>query len=177
MRPGRIFTWRALTNFNPNNRSSRTYQTGFQYDPVASIATSVTPSSVNQSAIACNEAVNAENVAVERGRLAVEQLQVAVHELVDRRLGAGVAAFVDLVHEPAPDLLGLRRRVRIDRDGLDEVVPLAAQRVETGVDADPQGPTRQRLDFAALALFGLAGTPVMGRRYSFARRVAPRRAA
>jgi hypothetical protein len=38
-------------------RSSSRYQTGFQYDPVASITTSVTPSVANQSAIASNEAV------------------------------------------------------------------------------------------------------------------------
>ena len=64
MRPGRIFTWWALTSFTGNARSSRTNQTGFQYDPVASIATSVTPSAANQSAIASNEPVNEENVRV-----------------------------------------------------------------------------------------------------------------
>jgi hypothetical protein len=54
--PGRIFTWWALTSFTTNDRSSSTYQTGFHYEPVASMAISVTPSSVNQSAIGSNEA-------------------------------------------------------------------------------------------------------------------------
>ena len=57
-------TWRALTNFNSKPRSSSTYHTGFQYDPVASITTSVTPSAANQSAIASKSAVNVENVRV-----------------------------------------------------------------------------------------------------------------
>ncbi len=64
MRPGRIFTWWALTSLHSNARSSRTYQTGFQYDPVASIAISVTPCAVNQSAIASNDPVNEVNVRV-----------------------------------------------------------------------------------------------------------------
>src|SRR6266511_3520846 len=36
LRPGRIFTCRALTSSSSNPRSSSTYQTGFQYCPVAS---------------------------------------------------------------------------------------------------------------------------------------------
>src|SRR5215217_7994300 len=43
LRPGRILTWRALTNSSWNPRSSSTYQIGFQYWPVASITTWVTP--------------------------------------------------------------------------------------------------------------------------------------
>jgi len=39
LRPGRILTWQALTSSSPKPASSRTYQTGFQYWPVASIAT------------------------------------------------------------------------------------------------------------------------------------------
>jgi hypothetical protein len=53
-----------LASFNANARSSNTYQTGFQYEPVASIAISVTPSAANQSAIASNEPVNEANVRV-----------------------------------------------------------------------------------------------------------------
>jgi len=61
LRPGRIFTWWALTSFNANARSSNTYQTGFPYESVASIAISVTPAAANQSAIATNDAVNEAN--------------------------------------------------------------------------------------------------------------------
>src|SRR5215216_4896087 len=43
LRPGRILTWRALTSSSWNPRSSSTYQIGFQYWPVASITTWVTP--------------------------------------------------------------------------------------------------------------------------------------
>src|SRR6266511_512047 len=49
LRPGRIFTCRALTSSSSNPRSSSTYQTGFQYCPVASITTWVTPWSPSQS--------------------------------------------------------------------------------------------------------------------------------
>ena len=44
MRPGKFLTWRALANNNSKLASSNTYHTGFQYTPVASIATCVTPS-------------------------------------------------------------------------------------------------------------------------------------
>jgi hypothetical protein len=53
-----------LTSFNAKGRSSSRYQTGFQYDPVASITISVTPSAANQSVIASNDPVNEENVRV-----------------------------------------------------------------------------------------------------------------
>src|SRR3954452_10908980 len=62
--PGRIFTCWALTSSRWKDRSSRTYQTGFQYEPVASIAMSVTPSVVNQSAISSSAPVNEANVRV-----------------------------------------------------------------------------------------------------------------
>ena len=57
LRPGRILTWRALTNNSSKPASSRTYQTGFQYWPVASITTWVTPSAVSQSASASSPEV------------------------------------------------------------------------------------------------------------------------
>src|SRR4051812_28482752 len=65
LRPGTIFTCWALTSFSSANaRSSSTYQTGFQYDPVASITTCVTPSATNHSVIASSDAVKDENVRV-----------------------------------------------------------------------------------------------------------------
>src|SRR4051794_18530454 len=65
LRPGRIFTWRLLTSrISSKGRSSSTYQTGFQYGPVASIAISVTPSARNQSAISSSVWVNEEKVRV-----------------------------------------------------------------------------------------------------------------
>src|SRR4051794_14898432 len=64
LRPGTIFTCRTLTSFSSNGRSSSTYQTGFQYEPVASITTSVTPSMANQSAIASRSPVNDAKVRV-----------------------------------------------------------------------------------------------------------------
>src|SRR3954462_13977028 len=64
LRPGRIFTWWALTSRSWKARSSSTYQPGFQYGPVASIAMSVTPSSVNQSAISSSAPVKEEKVRV-----------------------------------------------------------------------------------------------------------------
>src|SRR5918996_5907594 len=57
LRPGRILTWRALTNSSSNPRSSSTYQHGFQYWPVASITTWATPCSVSQSARASRSAL------------------------------------------------------------------------------------------------------------------------
>ena len=62
LRPGTIFTCRALTNSNSKPRSSSTYQTGFQYWPVASMTTWVTPSAVNQSAKASRLALKVGNV-------------------------------------------------------------------------------------------------------------------
>jgi hypothetical protein len=58
LRPGRILTWRALTSSNSNPRSSSTYQIGFQYCPVASITTWVTPSACSQSARVSKPEVN-----------------------------------------------------------------------------------------------------------------------
>jgi hypothetical protein len=46
------WTWQALTSSSCNPRSSSTYQQGFQYCPVASITTWVTPSACSQSASA-----------------------------------------------------------------------------------------------------------------------------
>jgi hypothetical protein len=57
LRPGRILTCRALTSSSWKPRSSSTCQIGFQYWPVASITTWVTPSAVNQSASASSPEV------------------------------------------------------------------------------------------------------------------------
>jgi hypothetical protein len=46
--------------------------------------------------------------------------------------------FVDLLSQPRPDPLRLRRRARTSRHHLVEVVPLARHRVEAGVDLHPQ---------------------------------------
>src|SRR6266540_2539358 len=62
LRPGRILTWWALTSSSSSPRSSSTYQTGFQYCPVASITTWVTPSAASQSASASRPAVNVAKV-------------------------------------------------------------------------------------------------------------------
>src|SRR6266498_4180590 len=62
LRPGRILTWRALTSSSASPRSSSTYQTGFQYWPVASITTWVTPSASSQSASAARSALKVANV-------------------------------------------------------------------------------------------------------------------
>jgi hypothetical protein len=50
-------TWRALTSSNWKRRSSSTCHTGFQYWPVASITTWVTPSAASQSASASSPEV------------------------------------------------------------------------------------------------------------------------
>jgi hypothetical protein len=47
-----------LTNSSWNPRSSSTYQQGFQYWPVASITTFLTPSACSQSASASRLEVN-----------------------------------------------------------------------------------------------------------------------
>ncbi len=64
LRPGRIFTCWALTSFNLKERSSSRYHTGFQYEPVASIAMSVTPCVVNQSTISSSAPVKERKVRV-----------------------------------------------------------------------------------------------------------------
>ena len=48
LRPGTCLTWRALTN-SSSKSSSRIAHTGFQYTPVASIVTCVTPCADSQS--------------------------------------------------------------------------------------------------------------------------------
>jgi hypothetical protein len=55
-------TCRALTNMSSKPASSSTYQTGFQYWPVASITTWVTPSWASQTASASSPEVNVRNV-------------------------------------------------------------------------------------------------------------------
>jgi hypothetical protein len=62
LRPGRSLTCRALTNSSSKPRSSSTYQHGFQYWPVASITTRVTPSWASHSASASSPEVNVWNV-------------------------------------------------------------------------------------------------------------------
>jgi hypothetical protein len=74
-----------------------------------------------------------------RGRLDVEHLEVAVEETVDRGLRPGVATLVDLGQELGPDLLGGGRGVR----HVDQVVPLAGQRVGAGEDPNAVGAARQ----------------------------------
>jgi hypothetical protein len=62
LRPGKILTCRALTNSSSKPRSSSTYQIGFQYWPVASITTWVTPSPASHPASASNPEVKLGNV-------------------------------------------------------------------------------------------------------------------
>src|SRR6266511_2748586 len=62
LRPGKILTCRALTNNSSKPPSSRTYQIGFQYWPVASITTWVTPSPASHPANASSPEVNVGNV-------------------------------------------------------------------------------------------------------------------
>jgi hypothetical protein len=62
LRPGRILTWRALTNSSSNPRSSSTCHTGFQYWPVASITTWVTPSAASHPASASSPEVKVGNL-------------------------------------------------------------------------------------------------------------------
>src|ERR687898_410163 len=62
LRPGRILTWRALTSSSSKPASSRTYQTGFQYWPVASSTTRVTPSAASHPASASSPEVKVGNV-------------------------------------------------------------------------------------------------------------------
>ena len=56
MRPGTLRMCAALASTSSNSSSS-TCQTGFQYTPVASIATCVQPCSASQSASASNSVV------------------------------------------------------------------------------------------------------------------------
>jgi hypothetical protein len=55
-------------------------------------------------------------------RLDVEGLEVAVEHLVGRRRGLRVPTLVDLVEQPRPYLLRFRRRTRLRRGHLVEVV-------------------------------------------------------
>jgi hypothetical protein len=62
LRPGMFFTACALTSSNSHPpTASRTCQTGFQYTPVASIATWVTPSATSHSRSCRSESVNVAN--------------------------------------------------------------------------------------------------------------------
>ena len=62
LRPGICLTWRALTN-SSSKSSSRIAHTGFQYTPVASIVTCVTPCAVSQSRNVNSPATVVENSA------------------------------------------------------------------------------------------------------------------
>jgi hypothetical protein len=90
-------------------------------------------------------------VAVPRGVFDFEELEIAVQELVDRGLGPRVALLVDLRGEPALHLRGLLASVLARGDGLDEVVPLAAEWVDARVHADAEGAVGADLDLAALS--------------------------
>jgi hypothetical protein len=62
LRPGTLRMWRAF-NSQHSRSSSRTHITGFQYTPVASIPTRVTPLATSQSHNTNKSAVNVENSA------------------------------------------------------------------------------------------------------------------
>src|SRR6266516_3986377 len=61
LRPGSILTCRALTSSSSTPRASSTYLIGFQYGPVASITTCVTPSAASQSANRSKSALKVGN--------------------------------------------------------------------------------------------------------------------
>ena len=85
-------------------------------------------------------------LAVERRLLHAQHLQVPVEHLVDRRTGARVALLIDLLQQSRARLLRFLRRSWTRRDDLRQVVTLARDRVDPGVDADTQRATRQGLD-------------------------------
>ena len=91
-------------------------------------------------------------VAVERRLLDTKHLQVPVEHLVDRRTGARVALLIDLRQQSRARLLGFLRRSWTRRDDLRQVVTLARDGVDPGVDADTQRATRQGLDLTPGAL-------------------------
>jgi hypothetical protein len=69
-----------------------------------------------------------------------------------------MALLVDLMGEPAHDLLGFGRRGRSRADDFLEVVPLARHRVDAGVDRHTQCTAGELLDAAPLALAALGRT-------------------
>lgn len=71
------------------------------------------------------------------GRLLdVEELEVAIHQLVDGGLCTRTALLIDLIDQASADLLRLSGSLRAGGDGLDEVVALATEGVDTRIDAD-----------------------------------------
>ena len=62
LRPGTALMCCGFTSFTSNPASSSTSHTGFQYTPVASIATAVTPSATSQPASSPSDASNVKNV-------------------------------------------------------------------------------------------------------------------
>jgi hypothetical protein len=70
-------------------------------------------------------------------------------QLVDRRLRSQVSLLVDLVQQPRPDLLSLRRRPEAGRDDVGQVVTLPRGRVGAGVDPNAEGTARLLVDASA----------------------------
>jgi hypothetical protein len=82
----------------------------------------------------------------------VEHLEIAVEQLIHGGSGPRVPALVDLVEHPDPSGLSLCAWTWARLDDLDEVVALACDGVDTGIDAHPVGTARQPIDAAASPL-------------------------
>jgi hypothetical protein len=82
----------------------------------------------------------------------VEHLEVTIEELIHGGSRPRVPALVDLVQHPDPSDLRLCACTWARLDDLDEVVALACDSVDTGIDAHPIGAARQQIDAAASPL-------------------------
>jgi len=84
-----------------------------------------------------------------------QHAHVALQELVHGCTGAGIALLVNFGEQLGPDLLGFLGRFRAGGDDLRQVVPLACDRVNAGVHADPERPAGERFDLATGSSLGL----------------------
>ena len=84
----------------------------------------------------------------QRGGSAVELVEVALQQLVHRGVASRVPSLFDLTDQPVVDPRCLSASLGSRRNDLDQVMPALAHRIDSGIDPDPQRPTREPVDAA-----------------------------
>src|SRR5918997_1908979 len=79
------------------------------------------------------------------------QGEVLIQQLIDGRTGPRVTTLLDLRQQPDSRVFGPPLSTRPRGNDLDQVVPTPRDRVDTGIDPNPQRAARKHVDAPALS--------------------------